>query len=50
MGQEPSSRCVQDYLGSVVPNFWGTSFTLYDSGVDVGSRATCAWAEVRWRR
>eukprot|EP00913_Durusdinium_trenchii_P028036 g26285.t1 len=25
----------QDYLGSVVPNFWGTLFTLYDSGVDV---------------
>lgn len=24
----------QDYLGSVVPNFWGTLFTLYDSGVD----------------
>lgn len=31
---ERSEHC-EDYLGSVVPNFWGTLFTLYDSGVDV---------------
>jgi len=28
---------VEDYLGSVVPNFWGTSFTLFDSGANVDS-------------
>ncbi|CAJ1363809.1 unnamed protein product [Effrenium voratum] len=31
---EHSEHC-EDYLGSVVPNFWGTLFTLYDSGADV---------------
>ena len=24
----------KEYIGSVVPNFWGTLFTLYDSGAD----------------
>lgn len=26
----------KDYLGCVIPNFWGTLFTLYDAGADVG--------------
>jgi len=25
----------EDYLGCVIPNFWGTLFTLYDAGADV---------------
>eukprot|EP00439_Symbiodinium_sp_Y106_P045424 s5211_g5.t1 len=33
-GPEKSEHC-QEYIGSVVPNFWGTLFTLYDSGADV---------------
>lgn len=34
-----SDHC-EDYLGCVVPNFWGTVFTLYDSGTDVESLAS----------
>lgn len=32
--EEASEHC-EEYLGGVVPNFWGTLFSLYDSGVDV---------------
>eukprot|EP00929_Paragymnodinium_shiwhaense_P108358 TRINITY_DN74678_c0_g1_i1.p1 TRINITY_DN74678_c0_g1~~TRINITY_DN74678_c0_g1_i1.p1 ORF type:complete len:564 (+),score=151.20 TRINITY_DN74678_c0_g1_i1:324-2015(+) len=31
---EKSEHC-QEFIGSVVPNFWGTLFTCYDSGSDV---------------
>mmetsp|Transcript_66093 Transcript_66093/g.186764 ORF Transcript_66093/g.186764 Transcript_66093/m.186764 type:complete len:543 (+) Transcript_66093:342-1970(+) len=33
-----SEHC-EEYLGSVVPNFWGTVFTLRDSGTDVDALA-----------
>merc|ERR1712129_10234 len=35
--QDPTTGGEQneEFLGSVVPGFWGTSFTLYDSGTDV---------------
>jgi len=30
-----ASEHSKEYLGCVVPNFWGTCFTLYDSGTDL---------------
>ncbi|CAE8602762.1 unnamed protein product, partial [Polarella glacialis] len=32
---DESSEHSKEFLGAVVPNFWGTLFTLYDSGTDV---------------
>ena len=34
MDLREASEHSESYLGSVVPNFWGTVFTLYDSGTD----------------
>ncbi|CAE8590930.1 unnamed protein product, partial [Polarella glacialis] len=31
---DESSEHSKEFLGAVVPNFWGTLFTLYDSGTD----------------
>jgi len=34
-GTSTSSEHDEDFLGTVCPNFWGTMFTLFDSGSDV---------------
>lgn len=35
-GTNRSEHC-EEFLGAVVPNFWGTLFSLYDSGADLNT-------------
>jgi len=37
LAQASLSEHCQEYLGCIVPNFWGTTFLLYDSGSDVAA-------------